>query len=332
MARLTLNEIYDLAYTALVRCGAGEKQASVGAKSVEDAEAEGIPNVGLGYLPIYCGHLLHGKLDGHAEPAIISQSGAVIQVDANLGFCHTAFMDTLEPFVTLTKEMGIGIMSVQRSYSAGVVGWFNDHLARHGLVSLAFANAPTSVAPWGAKNPLFGTNPLGFGAPREGHPPIVVDMATSATAKVNIKKAAATGQEIPLGWAQDADGNPTTDPKAGLAGSLLPMAGPKGFGLGLMVEVLAAGLTGGNWAHDAPMFANNEGGPPTVGQVFIAIDPSKTGGDALATRMEALVGMILAEEGVRLPGDRRHQARADAEAHGVDVPDELIARIEAFGR
>lgn len=330
MPQMTLDAIYDLAHDALIRCGASEEQAVPAAQSIRDAEAEGIRNVGLGYLPIYLGHLQHGKLAGNASPRIISQRGAVLQVDAAHGFCHTAFMHALPDFVALTREMGVGVMSVQRSYSAGVLGWFNRLLAQENLVSLMFANAPRSVTPHGGKGQFFGTNPISFGAPRAEGDPIIVDMATSATAKVNVKQAAKEGRDIPLGWAFDVDGNPTTDPKAGLAGGLAPLGGAKGFGLGLMVDILAAGLTGGNWAYNAPMFADNEGDAPNVGQIIIAIEPSSMGDDnAYEARIETFVEALLARDGVRLPGAKRHNNRETAATEGIAVPQALLDRIAA---
>jgi len=328
MPSMTLNEIYDFSHKHLVRCGASELQAGPAAASVRDAEADGIRNVGLNYLPIYLGHLQHGKLDGNAVPKIISQEGAVMQVDAAHGFCHTAFDFALKDYANMTREMGVGVMSLQRSYSAGVVGWFNNLLAEQGLVSLMVANAPRSVTPYGGKGSFFGTNPIGFGAPRPKDAPIVIDMATSATAKVNIKQAATEGREIPLGWAMDSDGNPTTDPKAGLAGGLAPLGGAKGYGLGLMVDIMAAGLTGGNWSYDAPMFADNEGDAPNVGQIIIAMSPPKVGGTDYDSRIEDMLGALQAKEGVRLPGVRRHEFKTEAEANGIEVPQALIERIE----
>ncbi|MEM8862380.1 MAG: Ldh family oxidoreductase [Chloroflexota bacterium] len=332
MANLTLSEIYQLSYDALVRCGAEDVQAAPGAKSVEDAEADGIRNVGLGYLPIYLGHLLHDKLRGDAVPQLIKQEGAVMQIDAANGFSHTAFDHFLPDFADLTRQQGIAIISIHNGYSAGVVGWFNNLLAKEGFLNFGFANAPSSVHPAGGKKKFFGTNPLGFGAPRRAGAPIIVDLATSMTAKVNVKQAAAEGREIPLGWAQDADGNPTTDPAAGLAGSLSPLGGAKGYGLGLMVELMAAGLTGGNWAFEAPQFGNNEGTYPNVGQTFIAIDPAKTGGEAYAERVEHMLGALLSQDGVRVPGQRRAEFRAEAEANGIAVPDALIEKINGFGK
>lgn len=332
MPTLTLSEIYQLSYDALTRCGAADVQAAPGAKSVADAEADGIRNVGLGYLPIYLGHLLHDKLRGDAVPKLIKKEGAVMQVDAANGFSHTAFDHFLPDFVDLTRSQGIAIMSIQNGYSAGVVGWFNNLLAQEGLLNFGFANAPSSVHPVGGKKKFFGTNPLGFGAPRGDGPPIIVDLATSMTAKVNVKQAAAEGREIPLGWAQDSEGNPTTDPAAGLAGSLSPLGGAKGYGLGLMVELMAAGLTGGNWAFEAPQFGNNEGSYPNVGQTFIAIDPAKTGGAAYTERVEHMLGALLFQDGVRLPGQRRADFRAGAESNGIKVPEALIEKINGLSK
>lgn len=330
MATLNLSEIYQLSYDALSRCGAADVQAAPGAKSIEDAEADGIRNVGLNYLPIYLGHLLHNKLSGDAVPRLVKKDGAVIQVNAAHGFSHTAFSHFLPDFSEMVRQQGIAIMSIQNGYTAGVVGWFNDLLAKEGFLNFGFANAPSSVHPAGGKKKFFGTNPLGFGAPRAGKPPIIVDLATSMTAKVNVKQAAKEGRPIPLGWAQDKDGNPTTDAAEGLAGSLSPLGGAKGYALGLMVELMAAGLTGGNWAFEAPQFGNNEGSYPDVGQTFIAIDPTKTGGEAYAERVEHMLAALLGQDGVRLPGGRRAEFRASAEANGIAVPDELIDRINSF--
>jgi (2R)-3-sulfolactate dehydrogenase (NADP+) len=333
MALLSLDAIEALAHRALTHSGASYLQAGPTARSMRDAEAEGLRNIGLAYLPTYCSHLLCGKVVGDAVPVVAEPAGAVVHVDAGLGFCHPAFEAALPSFVALARRQGIALLSMHHSYSAGVLGWMVDLLARDGLVSLAFSNSSPLVAPWGGRTAMLGTNPLAFGAPREGRPPFVVDMATSATAYVNIRQAAAEGREIPLGWAVDPDGNLTTDPNRGLAGTVAPLGGAKGFALGLIVEILAAGVTGGNWAIDSSSFVDDVGGPPDVGQVFIAIDPAlgAPGATPFTSRLEAMFEALLNEEGVRLPGDRRHELREAAERDGVAVPDDLIAELEAFG-
>ncbi len=329
--RMSLAEIYDLSLAALRGSGASAAQAEPTADSVREAEAEGIRNVGLGYLPIYCEHLRCGKVKGNAEPAMTEVTPALLRVDARHGFAHPAFLHALPRFTQMAEAMGVATLSVTHSYSAGVVGWFVAKLADAGLVSLAFANSSASIAPWGGRKAMFGTNPIGLGAPRTGHPPIVVDMASSATARVNIVQAAARGEQVPPGWVFDKEGKPTTEPKAILAGgSVGPLGGAKGYGLALIVDLLAAGLTGASFSFQASSFGTNEGGPPDVGQLFIAFSPTLTGGEALAERLEQLVAEVEAQPGARLPGDKRHDNRRKAERDGVDVPEDLVAKLKGY--
>ena len=201
------------------------------AQSVREAEAEGIRNVGLGYLPIYCEHLRCGKVKGDAVPRLIEAAPAVLRVDAANGFCHPAFLLALPRFVAMAEASGIAALAITRSYSAGVVGWFVERLAERGFVGLAFANASASIAPWGGSKPLFGTNPIGFAAPRLNGPPVVVDMASSATARVNIVQAAARGEAVPLGWVFDTEGNRPPIPRRWPpAAASAPWAAPRVMG------------------------------------------------------------------------------------------------------
>ncbi len=329
--RMTLAEVYDLSLAALRGSGASRAQAEPTADSVREAEAEGIRNVGLGYLPIYCEHLRCGKVKGDAEPVMAEVTPAVLRVDARHGFAHPAFLRALPRFAEMAQVTGVAALSITHSYSAGVVGWFVAKLADEGLVALAFANSSASIAPWGGRKAMFGTNPIGFAAPRKGHRPIVVDMASSATARVNIVQAAARGEQVPPGWVFDKEGKPTTDPKALLAGgSVGPLGGAKGYGLALIVDLLAAGLTGASFSYQASPFGNNEGGPPDVGQLFIALSPKLTGGEAMAGRLEELVSAVEAQPGARLPGDKRHEARRKAERDGVDVPEDLVVKLKGY--
>lgn len=330
MPSLTLDQIYELAHGALTGSGASHLQADPTARSIADAEAEGIRNVGLAYLPTYCEHLRVGKVNGRANPRIGSQSGSAIRVDADLGFAHPAFLVGLGSFVPVAEAQGIAAMALTHSYSAGVLGWFVDLLARRDLVALGFANASPSVAPWGGRVPLFGTNPVALAAPRQGHPPLVIDMATSATARVNVMESAARGEPIPADWALDQEGRPTTDAASALGGSLAPMGGAKGYGLALMVELLAAGVTGSNWSFQTASLTDNEGGPPDIGQLFIAINPARFGASRWNERFDELAAQIEDQESVRLPGERRRLTRERAADSGVEVPAELLALIKEY--
>ena len=196
MPVLQLAAIETLCFEALTRAGASFDQASAVALELMDAEAEGIRNVGLGYIHLYLKHLKCGKILGDAVPKIVRTSHASTVVDAGFGFCHTAYLLGEDRLITTAKDQGIGIMAIHRSSSASVLGWFARRLAQQGLVSLVFANSSKAVASHGGKVPFFGTNPFAFGSPRDQSEPVVFDMATASTARVNIVRAAAEGAPL----------------------------------------------------------------------------------------------------------------------------------------
>jgi (2R)-3-sulfolactate dehydrogenase (NADP+) len=331
---LSLAQVDDLARRVLGACGAHGQQLDLAVQSVVDAECDGIRTVGLGYLPLYCGHLQVAKINRDARPTHAQIGPSALRSLADSGFAHAAFAEAEADFYALAHAQGIAALSIVDSYSAGVVGWFVQRLASAGLIGLGFANSPSSVAPAPAASPFFGTNPMAFAFPRAGKYPLVADMATSQVALVTIKKAAAEGKSIPLGWGYDQHGNDTTDAAAVInGGALAPAGGYKGMLLGLLVDLLAGVLSGPNCSFQAPVFKNNTGGEPKVGQFFIAISPGgfTPGGDnAYTDRLETMLAALTAEPGVRLPGSRRHEFRSKAETEGVDVPTELIARLEVF--
>ncbi len=327
---LSLDEVFKLSLNALIGCGASEANANPVAESVRDAEADGIRNVGLNYLPHYCEHLKCGKVDGLVEPSFEQTAGSAITADAKHGFAHGAYMLALKEFSTLAKDNGISSLSIKNSYAAGVIGWYVEKLANQGLVGIAFANSPPAIAPWGGSEAFFGTNPLAFSFPRDNAPPVVIDQSSSTTAKVNVVHAAAAGETIPDNWALDSSGNPTTDAKAGLLGSMAPAGGYKGVSMAMIVDVLAGGIGGPNMSHTADSFGDSTGGPPGVGQFFIAIAPDCFNSPGFAERVEGMLTAMCSQVGVRLPGNRRHQHRIIASEQGVWLPEDLYRKILAF--
>ncbi len=302
----------------LVASGATPENAAAVADSIVAAEAQGLSEVGFDYLPVYCRHLRIGRVDGRARPTWRWVAPAAVIADAASGFSQPAFRAGFNELVDAATANGIAALVITNSYPAGMLGWFVEHLARQDLMGLAFANAGAAVAPWGGRKPLFGTNPLAFAAPRLADEPLVIDLATSAVARVKVKAAAEAGRPIPADWAFDHAGRPTTDAAAALAGSLAPLGGPKGYALGLMVEMLAAGLTGMNWSYEAPAAGSDTARQPRLGQTIIAISPKPFGGAGLAERFDALAHEI-EQAGARLPGVRRHQAQAEARRDGLRV-------------
>lgn len=331
---LTLTQVEDLTRRSLAGCGAYGRQLVLAVQSIVDAECDGIRTVGLGYLPLYCGHLQVGKINRDACPQHAQIAPSALRSMADSGFAHAAFAEAEQAFYVLARQQGIAALSIVDSYSAGVVGWFVQRLAAAGLIGIGFANSPSAVAPAPGASPFFGTNPMAFAIPRGEKQPIIADMATSQVALVTIKKAAAEGRPIPLGWGYDANGGDTTDAAAVInGGALAPAGGYKGMLLGLLVDLLAGVLSGPNCSFQAPVFKDNSGGEPKVGQFFIALSPGglAPGGDhAYADRLETMLAALAAEPGVRLPGARRHEARLRAETQGVEVASELLERLEGF--
>jgi (2R)-3-sulfolactate dehydrogenase (NADP+) len=230
--------------------------------------------------------------------------------------------------IARAQEFGVAYAGVCNSHHCGVVV---DHLravAAAGLVGLGFTNSPAAMPAAGGKHPIFGTNPIAAVFPRRAADPLLVDLSLSEVARGKLMVAAKEGKAIPLGWAVDRDGRPTTDPKAGLEGAMLPVgaaSSSKGAMLALVVELLVTALLGANFGFEASSFFVDEGNRPRLGQAFIVIDPGALAGSSVFyDRMEVLVAEMLKDEGVRLPGARREALRRQAETAGIEVPDALF--------
>lgn len=318
----TLDLAAARAYAAhvLEHFGTSPENAAVTADALVRAEADGLGTHGLTRLPSYGAMAAAGKIDGHAVPKMRRVAPSVLAVDAGNGFAYPAIAHGLPELSAIARASGIGLMAVRRSSHFGVAGQPVEALADEGLVGLAFSNASASIAPWGGKRAVFGTNPIAFATPLKARAPAVVDLSVAKVARGNILAAVQRGDDtIPEGWAFDADGNPTTDAKAGLAGTMVPMGEAKGTALAFMIEVMAAALTASTFSFDAPSFFDGKGPAAAVGHVVIAIDPGAVAGDAYLDHLERLALAIEGEPGARLPGTRRLDNRARAGREGVTL-------------
>lgn len=328
MATLTLAEAEALVARALVRCRTSEVNAACVARALVAAEADGLKGHGLSRVPTYAAQAKIGKVDGFATPSVERRRPGASVVDAANGFAFPAIDAALALLPEMTRAAGIGCAAIRRSHHCGAAGHPVERLAEQGLVAMMFANTPAAIAPWGGAKPVFGTNPIAFASPLPGRPPVVVDLALSKVARGNILAAKQKGERIPAGWALDAAGEPTTDPDAALAGTMLPLGDAKGTPLVLMVELLAAGLTGANFAADASSFLDDKGPPPGTGQLIVAFDPAAF--DGSGEHVARLIGSIEEQAGARLPGSRRLAARRKAASEGLQLSDALLRDIEAL--
>lgn len=328
---LSLTEIEDLAFRALVKAGTTEGNARPLAIATAMTEADGVSSHGLAYIPIYAQHVKCGKVDGSARPVIANPRPAVLIADAATGFAHSAIDMGFARLIPLAREMGVAVLAIHNSYNCGVLGVHTRRLAEGGLVGLGFTNAPASIAPSGGAKPVLGTNPFSISAPdAQGNAAILIDQSASTIAKSEVMKHAREGKTVPEGWVLDVDGHPTTDPDAGLKGSMVPSGGYKGVGIALTVELMAAALTGAALGTQASPFSGTAGGPPRTGQFFVAIDPSATAGADFQAKLTHLLASFHDQDGARLPGDGRKACRERAQREGVVVDADLLGKVRAL--
>jgi len=329
--RLSLAEAEEFAFRALVASRTSPANARPTARALVAAEADGQGGHGLSRVPSYALQSRAGKVDGYATPRVEQVSGAALRVDGGFGFAYPAIDAAIDALAPLARAQGIAVAALHRSHHFGQAGAHAERLAERGLVALALGNSPKAMAFWGGRKAMLGTNPLAFAAPLPGDAaPLVIDLAMSVAARGKIVAAEKAGKPIPSDWAVDAQGKPTTDAKAALGGTLLPIGGAKGGALALMIEILAAAVTGSAFGWEASSFFDDKGGPPNMGHVLIAIDAGALSAGAFDNRMAALLEAIAAEPEARLPGSRRLANRARAAAEGVSVAPALHAEIDAL--
>ena len=328
--KLSLDEVRSLSTKTQIANGMSDTNAEVIADVVTQAEADGTHSHGLFRMPGYVSSMRNGRMDGKAIPVIEDLSPGLVAVDSKGGFSPPAIMTAKPLAIKKAKSQGISALGLRNSGNLNALWWEAERFGEEGLICLTMSTSQSFVAPWGGDRALFGTDPIAFACPRAGKPPMVFDFATSASARGEIQVAAREGHPIPEGWALDKDGNPTTDPAAALQGVQLPFGGHKGNAIMIMVELLAAGLTGGNFCFEAQQqseqFGSQDGGPSHAGQVFILIDP-KGYHDTFASRVEGLFDQIDAQEGTRIPGDRRYANRVRSATEGIECQPELYQKI-----
>jgi (2R)-3-sulfolactate dehydrogenase (NADP+) len=329
MPVLSIAEAEELVVATLTRCRTNVSNARSVARALVAAEADGLKGHGLSRVPSYAAQAKVGKVDGFAMPVVTVPRPAVLAIDAMHGFAFPALDAAVAELPEIAQTQGLAAAPIRRSHHCGAAGHPVERLAAQGLIALIFANTPGAIAPWGGSKPVFGTNPIAFASPLPGRAPLVVDLSISKVARGNILAAKQRGERIPEGWALDASGHPTSDPDAALAGTMLPFGDAKGTALALIVELLAAGLTGANFAAEASSFLDAKGGPPGTGQLILAFDPAGFGGSGTLDRIAALTAAIEAQPGARLPGTRRLALREKARAEGISLSDALLREIEA---
>lgn len=307
---LTVPEIHQLAQDALLANGCDASNANAIATTVSTAERDGSESHGLFRIPGYIGSMRSGKVNGKANPNHNILTPVIIQMDGDNGYTPLAIERGVPLLADAAKIYGIAAMPIVNTYHFAALWPETEALAQHGLVGMAFTAYKPKVAPAGAKEALFGTNPISVAWPRPGNTPWVFDMATSSRALGDIQIAARDGHTVPTGTGLDSQGNPTTDPTAiANGGVILPFGGHKGSAIATMVELFAAGLTGEQFSFEAGESDIEDGGPARGGELLIAMSPGIISGTSADNHCESFFQRLESLDGVRLPGQRRHKNR-----------------------
>jgi len=328
VTRLAFEDVIEQCIRCLVEAGASRDHAGSLAHALAVAEAEGNRAVGLAHLPDYLDALKAGRIVSDAVPAIEWTTPVVARIDARGGLQHLGVDRALDSVIEATRHYGLAAVASRNGFTIGALSYFPRRLADEGLSALAFANAAPAVMPAsGGRTPRFCTNPMAFAVPFEGGA-VVIDQSSTASALVAIKQAADRGEAIPADWALGPDGQATTDPVAALAGMLLPFGGARGANVALMVELMAAGMTGADWSFDSAAF-NSGIEPPSVGYFLLAIDPDRTAGEGHRERVARLVES-LESDGAHVPGAERGRMSALALRNGMEVDTATWERIRRW--
>ena len=330
-ARIRFTDLVALLQRIFERHGTSRHVAAVLAHNCAMAERDGAHSHGIFRIPGYLSTLASGWVNGKAEPVVTDVASGFVRVDAGNGFAQPALEAARALLVAKARSAGIALLAIHNSHHFAALWPDVEPFAEEGLVALSVVNSMTCVVPHGADRPLFGTNPIAFAAPRADGLPIVFDLATSAIAHGDVQIAARKGERLPPGMGVDGLGQPTQDPRAILeGGALLPFGGHKGSALSMMVELLAAALTGGNFSFEFDWSDHPGARTPWTGQLLIVIDPSKTSGQAFAERSQELVRQMHAAGLRRLPGDRRHRTRAKSLEQGIEIEAQQLHELQAL--
>ncbi len=244
------------------------------------------------------------------------------------------------------KQAGLGMVVVRNTNNLGALGYYTAQAAsRDGVVAILMTNGNPSVAPFGSADPFFGTNPVSIAIPSAGGRPLVLDMSSSVVARGKIRVAATSGENIPLGWACDENGEPTTDPKRALKGSLLPLGGPKGSGLAMMIDILSGVLSGSSYGRGLKSFHELDG-PTGVGTCVIAIDIGRfvdpgVFAETIGAYVQDIKGLRRRSgiEEILVPGEVESLKEEENRRLGIEVPEpvaksmnEILAKLGARAR
>lgn len=331
--RIAYEELVRLLRAMFLRHNCAEEVADLLAENMAGAERDGAHSHGIFRINGNLGSLDSGWVDGRAVPVVEDVAPGMLRADGCNGFSLPVLARARDRLMTKARSNGIAMLSVRKAHHFSAVWPDIEPFARDGFIALAMINSMASVVPHGGHRKLYGTNPLGFAAPRQGRDPLVFDQASSAMANGDVQIAAREGRALPPGSGVDRAGQPTTDPKAVLdGGALLPFGGHKGSSIAMMMEIMGAALAGSDYSFEIDWSAYPGAATPHGGQTYILIDPQRGAVNSFADRLEVLIDEIHAAGQSRLPADRRYANRRDSLANGIPLSEADHAELMRHAR
>ncbi|SHN46571.1 Ldh family oxidoreductase [Cryptosporangium aurantiacum] len=329
--------LHTLLSDILEGLGAPREYADTVATLLVEADLRGVDSHGAHLMALYAQRIRSGHLDPAAKPKIVSDEGSTLVLDAGLGFGQIAGLAAVHHAISRSEEFGIAAVAVREGTHLGALAAYTERVARAGRICLCFQNGPTFVPPFGGIDQLFSTNPLSYAIPTGDEPTIVFDVATTTVAGNKLLLAQKRGDaSIPAGWATDADGVPTTDPAVASVRHLQWFGGHKGYGLALLVELLAGVLTGSSFGRTEHTASPVHGAERVAkGFLFLAIDPARFVPDFRA-RVDTLIRDVHASrpaagvERVLVPGELEHERRQQRHRDGIPLPEALCAELDRY--
>src|SRR5690242_14509687 len=339
-ARVAAGQLADFIAHAFSAAGLSEGDAQAVAGLMVEADLRGSDTHGVIRLPLYVRRLRAGGVNAKPNIRVISDRASVALIDGDNGMGHLVMRRTAELAIEKAKATGIGWVGARMSNHAGPAALYVTKPLQHDMVGLYFAvGSNNHLPPWGGSESLLGTNPMAVAVPALAEPPIVLDMAPTVAAYGKVRLKAQRGEAMPVGWMIDREGKPLTDPKRADEGHLLPIGDYKGYGLSLIIALLAGALNRAAVGREVIDFVKETGKATNTGQGIMALSIEAFMPPAEFKR--AVDGLIRdirhsqrlpGVDRIWLPGEQSHAKRVDRRAHGVPMPKPLRESLDAVAR
>lgn len=332
--RFDIEKIRRLSVDALKDCSLCSEDAELVVDSMLEADINGVSTHGIRMLYAYVDKLKGGQFS-IAQPTVIKESPSFTVMDSNNIIGAISSVKASHICIEKAKEYGMHTVFAKNCNTFGPAFYYAEMMSKAGMIGFVCSNTPAAMPAFNGLEPMLGTNPLAFSCPSKSNGTITLDMATSIVAKSHFSTALANHEKLKEGWALDQNGNPTTDPLEAIKGFVLPMAGFKGYGIAMAIDILSGFLSGAGYLNKVNKFYSKDGKGMNVGQMFVAINPSMVyEGDFLAdmdSYIDILRGSKVIEgRSIAIPGDDRILKRKISIESGIELSEDTREKLESL--